>query len=84
MLMKFTQDCGRYRRGEWRDWPSQTWEGVASSVGLPLDQIAVAVKPETEGYASETRQMTERAPSVSVPKRRGRPPKVQTQIAVEG
>ena len=87
MLMKFTRDAGRYRKGEWRDWPQATWDGVARSEGVSLDEIAERVAPEVEGVARETRQMTERADvrdAVATPKRkRGRPFKNPQPATVE-
>lgn len=29
MMRVFLEDCGRYKRGEVRDWPKGTWQGIA-------------------------------------------------------
>lgn len=47
MLREFTQDVGeRFAKGEQRDYPRGTWDGISDSAGLSLDKFSRPVVNE--------------------------------------
>lgn len=44
MVRAFTDDVGRYKRGDIRDYPIQTWKGLERSARRPLGAFSKLVE----------------------------------------
>lgn len=79
MELVFTRDVpGRhgikFHAGERRDWPRDTWNRIAESLGVPLKDIAItpdeAAKLATRAHSALRTINSESAPTKSKPARR--------------
>ena len=72
MMRVFLEDCGRYKRGQVRDWPKGTWQGihrdweqvtrsVEEAVSQTMSEDELAEVTETEQPARVRRQYRRRS-----------------------
>jgi len=66
----FTEPHGRFEAGDKKDYPMQTWNNVAQTIGKPLESFTVTADQAAEEFA-ETRGTQPRRTL-----KRGRPKKV--------
>jgi len=55
MELIFTQDVGRYKRGDVRSYPKGTWDQLAKSVKKPLSSFARAVMGVAQAKLKEAK-----------------------------
>lgn len=44
MERAFTEDIGRFKRGDIRNYPPPTWKGIVKNVGKPLESFSKAIE----------------------------------------
>ena len=42
MKRTFTRDCGRFKKGEVRDYPASVWKNIAESLNSDLDEFSIS------------------------------------------
>lgn len=57
MLRRMTQDVGRFKKGDERDYPRGTWEQIATSAGKKLDSFSEVVDVNPSHISSMKRNI---------------------------
>mgnify|MGYP001559039014 CR=1 FL=1 len=42
MKRTFTRDCGRFKKGESKEYPSSVWKNIAESLKSDLDEFSIS------------------------------------------